>query len=214
MDWQALIASQPALAPIPPQLREEAERLEIGNGETLYQIGDRVQSVLMVISGELRLIRRDRNGTEVILQRSRGGFIAEASLDSNAYHCDVVASKKGVLLRFPVQAFRLALDEDLNFRNAWMTHLAREVRKLRAQCERLSLHGASERIIHYIEVEGSDGGVILNQSRKAWAAELGLTHEALYRALRRLQDAGTLNISGDRLTLTKENTKICQVKSC
>jgi hypothetical protein len=27
---------------------------------------------------------------------------------------------------------------------------------------------------------------MLNQSRKAWAAELGLTHEALYRALHRL----------------------------
>ena len=205
MGWQKLIASQPALARIPPQLRALAERREIDAGETLFRIGDRVKGVFSVISGEVRLIRRDRNGTEVVLQRSRGGFFAEASLGSKAYHCDAVANKKGAVLRFPAQAFRAALDEDADFRDAWMSHLAREVRKLRAQCERLSLHNAVDRIVHYIESEGADGAITLNQSRKAWATELGLTHEALYRALRRLQADGTLGIDGDRIAVVQAN---------
>lgn len=201
MDWQTLIAAQPALARIPALLRAQAERWEIDAGATLFRIGDRVQSVFSVISGEVRLIRRDRNGTEVVLQRSRGGFFAEASLGSRAYHCDGVVAEKGAILRFPAKAFRAALDDDAAFRDAWMTHLAREVRRLRAQCERLSLHGAADRIIHYIEAEGTDGAVTLNQTRKAWAAELGLTHEALYRALRRLQADGTLDIDGNRVAI-------------
>ncbi|MDD5180794.1 MAG: Crp/Fnr family transcriptional regulator [Gallionellaceae bacterium] len=205
MDWRTLIASQPALARIPPQLRILAERREIDAGETLFRIGDRVQSVFSVISGEVRLIRRDRNGTEVILQRSHGGFFAEASLGNKTYHCDVVATKKGAVLRFPAKAFRAALDEDANFRDAWMTHLAREVRKLRAQCERLSLHNAADRIVHYIESEGTNGAITLNQSRKDWATELGLTHEALYRALRRLQADGTLYIDGDLVAIAQTN---------
>src|SRR5574340_144125 len=130
MDWQALIASQPSLAQIPPQLRILAECLEIDAGKTLFRIGDRVQSVFAVIAGEVRLIRRNRNGAEVVLQRSRGGFFAEASLGNKAYHCDAVATAKGVVLRFPAQPFRAALDEDVGFRAAWMSHLAREVRKL------------------------------------------------------------------------------------
>ena len=201
MDWQTLIASQPALAQIPPRLRILAEHWETATGETLFRIGDRVHSMLSVISGEVRLIRRDRNGTEVVLQRSRGGFIAEASLDSKAYHCEVTAAEKGAVLRFPAQSFRAALDEDANFRDAWIAHLAREVRKLRAQCERLSLHGAADRILHYLESEGSEGAITLKQSRKAWAAELGLTHEALYRALRRLQADGTLLVEGERIAI-------------
>jgi DNA-binding GntR family transcriptional regulator len=44
--------------------------------------------------------------------------------------------------------------------------------------------------------------VTLTESRKAWAAELGLTHEALYRALRRLQADGTLDINANRITLS------------
>lgn len=201
MDWQALVAAQPALASIPADLRSLAERQELEAGEMLFRIGDKVRCVLSVIIGEIRLVRRSRNGAEVILQRSRGGFIAEASLTSKVYHCDVVAAEKSAVLRFPVRPFRAALDAETDFRDAWMAHLAREVRKLRAQCERLSLHGAAERIIHYLESEGMAGAIELNQSRKAWAAELGLTHEALYRTLRRLETEGQLAIDGCRIAL-------------
>ena len=167
----------------------------------MFRIGDYVRSLFYVISGEVRLVRRDRNGAEIILQRSREGFIAEASLNSKAYHCDVSVTQKGAMLGFPVLAFRAALEADADFREAWMAHLAREVRRLRSQCERLSLHAAADRIIHYIESEGTDGVVMLNQSRKAWAAELGLTHEALYRALQRLQHNRVLRIEGHTIAI-------------
>jgi len=203
MDWQAMSAAQPALACIPSALQALAECWQIDAGQILFRIGDPVHSVFAVITGEVRLIRRGRNGTEVVLQRSRGGFFAEASLGSKVYHCDVLAAEKGAVLRFPARAFRTALDDDAVFRDTWMTHLAREVRKLRAQCERLSLHGVADRILHYIESEGSDGAVTLSQSRKAWATELGLTHEALYRTLRKLQTEGTLDIDGDRIAIAR-----------
>lgn len=206
MNWQAMTATQPALACIPQTLQALAERCEIAAGQILFRTGDPVHSVFTVIAGEVRLIRRGRNGTEVVLQRSRSGFFAEASLNSKTYHCDVLAAEKGTVLRFPARAFRAALDDDTVFRDAWMTHLAREVRKLRAQCERLSLHGAADRILHYIESEGSNGAVTLNQSRKSWAAELGLTHEALYRTLRKLQAEGVLEIDDDRIAIGGRRT--------
>jgi CRP-like cAMP-binding protein len=209
MDWQALIDSQPVLATVPPGLRAVAERRQIEAGETLFRLGDPLQGVFCVVAGEVRLIRRARNGAEIILQRSRGGFFAEASLGTKEYHCDAVAAEPGGVLRFPARAFRAALDENVIFRDAWMEHLAREVRKLRAQCERLSLKSAAQRIVHYIDSEGTDGVATLTESRKAWAAELGLTHEALYRALRRLQADGTLHIDANRITLSHPQGSVC-----
>ena len=61
---------------------------------------------------------------------------------------------------------------------------------------------AADRVVHYIESEGAGGQVTLGQSRKAWALELGISHEALYRVLRRLQDEGVLVIDDDKLQLT------------
>lgn len=203
MDWQTLIEFQPPLACIPAGLRMVTEHRKIASGAALFRTGDRVQGMFCVITGEVQLIRHDHHGAKIVLQRSRGGFIAEASLGSKVYHCDAIAAEAGTVLRFPARKFRAALDEDALFRDAWISHLAGEVRKLRAQCERLSLNSAAERILHYIESEGKEDAISLNQSRKAWAVELGLTHETLYRTLRRLQADGTLNIDGAKIAIVQ-----------
>jgi CRP-like cAMP-binding protein len=99
-------------------------------------------------------------------------------------------------------AFRQALAADERFRAAWTKHLAGEIRRLRAQCERLALKGAPERIVHYIESEGAQGAIELRQSLKSWALDLGLTHEALYRAIARMKRSGEISVEGARLTLS------------
>lgn len=208
MEWPALVESHSELARIPPALKAAARQQAFAAGETLFRQGDRPKAMYCVLDGEVRLLRRSPKGGEVILQRSRGGFFAEASLESKAYHCDGVAAADGSLLAFPIRDFREALDGDAAFRNDWMAQLAREVRRLRARCERLSLHGAEARILHAIESEGTAGTLALAQSRKAWAAELGLSHEALYRTLARLQAEGTLVLDGARLTLRQPGRRL------
>ena len=191
-DWEALTGAQSDLAAVPPALRQSAEHMAAGAGQTLFRIATRPAKIFWVLDGEIRLVRRSRNGAEIVLQRTSSGFVAEASLNSPRYHCDAVAGVQSRLLAFPIERFRQVLAEDEKFRAFWMGRLAREVHVLRSQCERLALHGAAERIEHYIESEGDNGRLELSRTRKAWAGELGLTHEALYRALSGLQRAGRI----------------------
>lgn len=202
MDWESLIEQQPALQVIPGMLREAAVLRHYAAGETLYHRGDRPRAVLCVLDGEIRLVRHSPGGADIIMQRSRAGFIAEASMETPTYHCDVIAPESSRLLAFPLTTFRAALDRDPLFNRAWIAHQARELRRLRAQCERLSLNSAAERILHYLETEGADGTITLTQSRKAWAGELGLSHEVVYRTLRQLRDDGVLEIEGERIALS------------
>ncbi len=201
IDWDEATTRQPLLRVMPDALRRVAVLHHFNAGETLFRRGERPKVVLCVLDGEIRLVRHSPAGAEIVVQRSRGGFVAEASFEAKVYHCDIVTAEKGRLLLFPLPLFRAALDGDRWFNRAWIGLLAREVRRLRAQCERLSLNSAAERILHYLEAEGDQGTITLTQSRKAWAAELGLSHEVVYRTLRKLQDAGTLVVDGDRLTL-------------
>lgn len=203
INWIALIAQHPMLEFIPAGLRDAARLCPFASGDTLFRQGERPTSMLYVLEGEVRLLRRSAAGVEMILQRSRGGFIAEASLDAATYHCDIVSAGDGRLLTFPRTAFQNALETDATFNRTWIRLLAGEVRRQRARSERLSLNNAAERIIHYLETEGIDGVVTLSQSRKVWAAELGLSHEALYRTLRQLQDSSTITINGQCITLTR-----------
>jgi CRP-like cAMP-binding protein len=208
-DWATLIRAHPELASIPQRLRDHATDVRAATSDILYHIGAKPKSMLFVIDGEIRLVRRARNGAEIVLQRATAGFLAEASLDAIRYHCDVVAGRDSRIVAFPIEQFRKSLHDDEGFRDFWMTWLARELRKLRGQCERLSLRGAAERIEHYIGAEGRNGRIELRQTRKAWAAELGMTHEALYRALAGLIRAGRVDAQeqGEALVLTiRSNT--------
>ena len=166
-DWSALAADYPDLVHVPPGLRDAARVHVFATGEVVFRQGDRPKAMYRVLDGEVRLLRRSRGGAETILQRSRGGFFAEASLESAAYHCDAVVVVESRLLAFPKAAFREALNGAPAFRDAWMAQLAREVRLLRARCERLSLHGADARILHALESEGTADALTLVQSRKA-----------------------------------------------
>ena len=78
-----------------------------------------------VISGEVHLVRQSMAGSEIILQRAHQGFLAEASPDQTAYHCDAVAVLASKLLTLSRKAFcdgarRRALSEQLD------PHLTRE----------------------------------------------------------------------------------------
>ena len=145
-----------------------------------------------VTRGEVVLQRLGRQGESVVLQRARRGFIGEASLDSARYHCDAVATISGEAVAIPITSIKQALAGDSAFASRWIAMLNREVKRLRAQCERLSLRGVKERLLHLIETEGSEGRLPLGGGLKSMAAELGVSHEALYRAVAELENNGRL----------------------
>ena len=175
---------RPEFQAMPQGLRETACLKRFDKGALLFAIGDVPRNIYFIVRGEVRLRRYSPEGTEMVMQRARNGFLAEASLESPSYHCDGVASETVQTLVFPVQAFRMALADCPGFRASWISHLLREVRRARA------------RILHYFETECPGGQLRLQQTRKAWAAELGLTHEALYRALAQLARQGILCVEG------------------
>jgi CRP-like cAMP-binding protein len=200
LEWSELDAGSDLLAALPPAARGSARLLSLPRSSQVFSKGDRPVAMYCVVSGEVRLVRRSHAGGEVVLQRARKGFVAEASLDQTAYHCDAIAVEDSRVLAISRKAFADAL-ADKPFRQRWIGHLARELRRVRTHAERLSLKTARERIIHYIETEGSSGRVELDQSKKNWATELGLTHEALYRSLAEMERRNELTIDGTRLNL-------------
>lgn len=202
IDWHDAARASPLLAALPRPARAQSRLLRLPESAFLFHKGDRPAAMHFVLSGELRLVRYSRAGGEIVLQRARRGLLGEASLGQSAYHCDAVAAAPSALLAVPLRAFAEALGAEA-FRAAWMSHLARELRRARAQVERLSLKTARERIVHYIETEGDGGAVALAQFKKSWAVELGLTHEALYRALAKMKRQGLLAADGVTLRLLR-----------
>lgn len=186
----------PALAGLAPDLLRRAQALRRPAGSILFRTGQKPAWMYYVREGEAVMQRVTAAGAPVLLQRASGAFLAEASLVAPRYHCDGVCRTDCELLALPLAALRDAIDTDAATRWAWIGLLGAQARQQRARIERLALKSLREQLQHLLLTEGEAGRYRAPATRRELAAELGVTPEALYRCLRRLQDEGALQIEG------------------
>lgn len=176
-----------------------ARRLRLEAGETLFLRGDRPWAMFGVLDGTLRLSRSAFDGTPLTLHvAERGTFLAEASLYAEVYHCDCAASVPSTVLAFARVPLLALLREDAGVAEHFFRMMARQVQSLRAQVEIRNIKGAADRLMAALVLRAPEDRAPFAPAEtwKAFAAQIGLTHEALYRALRRLEDQGALSREG------------------
>lgn len=185
---------------LPADLRAACVTSSYAKGEHLFSAGQKPYYMFFISSGEVLLERLGRQGESVVLQRTRYGIVSEASLQSARYHCHAKVMAPSQITGVPIHRITAALASDPAFSSRWIGMLNREVRRLRLQCERLSLHKVQDRLLHFLETEGQQGKYPLNSGLKTLAGELGVTHEALYRCVADLEKKGLLQRRGGYLT--------------
>lgn len=177
---------------LPAALQPLCLWLHAAKGERIFPQGRKPEQMIYVFSGEVVLLRPGSQGKSIVLQRARQCFVAEASLQSSSYHCDAVVTVSGELIAIPIEPIRLALLADPAFAMRWIGMLNKELKRLRAQCERLSIKGVGDRLLHLIDSDGQRGRLPLGAGLKSIALELGVTHEALYRTVAEMEKQGLL----------------------
>jgi CRP-like cAMP-binding protein len=188
---------------LPQELWHECVWRTCIKGERLFPQGKKPDQMFYVSSGEVVLQRLGTHGENLVLQRARQCFIAEASLQSSSYHCDAVVTVSGEIVAIPIKLVRHALQADSAFALRWMAMLNKELKRLRAQCERLSIKGVRNRLLHLIESEGQCGRLPLGAGLKSVALELGVTHEALYRTVAEMEKQGILRREDGQICITR-----------
>jgi CRP-like cAMP-binding protein len=191
---------------LPAAVRAAASDRKLKSGEALFRLGDKSAGLCEVIAGRVRLARVDRSGREIILHvAGPGETIAEASLFSPNYHCDAIASTAAIVRIYPKAAMLAAFEKDPKASQAFTATLARQVMKLRTRIEQRNIRSARERVRHFLVLNtGADGRTVtLAGTLKDLAAELGLTHEALYRTLAALERSGEIRRSRGKLVILR-----------
>jgi CRP-like cAMP-binding protein len=145
-----------------------------------------------VNQGEVLLERVAEDGETVVLQRTRHGFVAEASLQADRYHCDALVAEDADVTRVPQAPLLQSLRDDTAFALRWIGMLNRELRRQRLQCERLSLKTVQERLLHLVRTEGGAEGLPIASGLKSLSREISVSHEALYRCVATLERQGLL----------------------
>ena len=147
-------------------------------GSLVFRRSEPTSGMFFLVSGEVQLVRYGADGAEIIIHRAFAGeSFAEASLFSDAYHCDALANTQCELIRMDrVEVLKL-LKDNSEFAVAVTTHLSKQVQSYRGLIELRSIKSAEQRVLVAV-TEGR-----LKGSIKAFAGQIGLTHESTYRAL-------------------------------
>jgi len=173
----------------------DLRRRSLAKGELLFRQGDRALAIYLVGAGRVRLVRHIEDGSSVTLHTARAGeTLAEAALFADAYHCDAVAEDPAELVVLPKATLLRALENDPSASLRIAQLFAGQVRDLRARLEVRNIRSAADRVLAWLrlEAEGNPPRVAIDRPWIEIASELGLTHEAVYRAIAALERSGTI----------------------
>ncbi|SKA91364.1 cAMP-binding domain of CRP or a regulatory subunit of cAMP-dependent protein kinases [Thiothrix eikelboomii] len=162
----------------------DAKERKLAEGQVLFQQGDKVDALFLVVSGEIRLIRYQADGSSITLQRTQAGSVlAEASLYSYHYHCHALAQRATCVSALPKETVIKYLQTDPKFAFNWSGYLAREVQQARFRSELLSLKTVAARLDAWLNWQGQ--ALPAKGEWKVLAEQLGVSAEALYREIAR-----------------------------
>lgn len=189
---------------LPTHLQAAGIDRVLAPGQALFRLGDRTAGIYEILRGQVQMVRVDASGREVVLYSATAGeLFAEAALFSPIYHCDAITRTGATVRLYPKDKVLAELRRNPQAAEAFTAILAREIMSLRTQIERRNIRSAGDRVRHFLALNtGADGRtVLLRGTLKDLAAELGLTHEALYRALAGLAAKGEIKRLKNKIVL-------------
>lgn len=187
-------------------IQRESALHELEANEALFRQGDEASAIFAVQQGRLRLVRHTIDDHPVTLHTARPGeLLAEAALFADHYHCDAIAAVASRVHVYSKRHLLAAFRTDPDLAQQFMAVLARQVQALRSRLEERNIRSARERVLHrlVLATDNDRRMVNLDSTLIDLAAEIGLSHEALYRALAALEKDGTIARTRAGITLLR-----------
>jgi len=164
-------------------------RRRLKHDALLFERGDSVAGFYRVERGNIRMLRRQSDGAEFILQRAApGALVAEASVFSNCYHCAAVAVGETDVTVWKRRQVQLLLERDARAALSYARHMARELRQARMRAEIASLRRVADRLDAWLAWH--EGQMPARGNWVHVARDIAVAPEALYRELARRRVGG------------------------
>lgn len=197
------------------ELARALRRRRFRRNEVVFHEGDPGDSLHIVASGQIKILLLSAEGEEAIIATLRpGDFFGElALLDGAPRSATAVAVDPAETLVLPRLVFRELLERSEGLRDALLTGLAHELRRLTSQVEEL----------YFLDLAGRLATRLARLAREAepeaehevrldWpftqadlASMIGGSRQSVNRLLSLLVDDGLLRIEPDHLVITDVN---------
>jgi len=178
---------------------EGARTLTLESGAAVFRQGAPASAMYRVRRGRVAMVRTlSDGGSATVFTAGPMETFAEAAIFAERYHCDAVAQSECEIDLIPAKAVRALLEREPKCAIAFAAFLAGQVRDLRQRIEILRVKRAPDRLLVWIraQAKGAPPRLSLTAPWSQVATEIGLTPEALYRALRALERSRVIERCG------------------
>jgi len=176
----------------------------LSRGEPLFRQGEPATAVFLIVRGRLRMIRHLTAGERITIHTGRTGeLFAEGSLFSDVYLCDAIAAEPTQVRACGKAEMLAAIDDSPSTMLALLQQVTHSLHHARAMRELRNIRSADDRVLQHLHLSASKhGAVVFDRPLLEVAEDLGLTHEAYYRALAALVRAGAIQRTGRKIRIT------------
>lgn len=198
----------PLFTSLQPEQRRKLEdmattkRLEVE--EVLFMEDDVCTGFYVLVEGAVQLTRfglTPGSHPTLAVVLPVNSFAEAAMFAGEAFPATATALKPSKVVHFPKERFLRTMREDPDLALAIIHAQAVWLRKLTMQIQQLSASDSTDRLRHWLrEHLPKRGAFTLPVTKKALAAQLGMTPETLSRGLRSFQDQGLIEVKGTQLS--------------
>jgi CRP-like cAMP-binding protein len=181
---------------------------EFRKGTVLFREGDPGREMFVVHSGKVSIAKRVRDVDKVLATLGPGEFFGEMAIISNKpRNASAIVAEDARLLVIDPKTFEGMIRGNSEIAVRMIKKLADRLSEADAQIENLLLTDPSSRVIHQIlqicQARGraKEDGIEIEFPVKEQPREIGVGEPAIRFMLDKLERAGLLKRSGDRLTV-------------
>jgi CRP/FNR family transcriptional regulator, cyclic AMP receptor protein len=177
----------------------------VRRGQVLFTAGDPSDTVILVISGRVKVVVRSADGAELTLTVVQpGGMIGELSVaDGGPRSADAEALDDCQLLLVPNDLIAELSSRVPSVTQALMSSIAALLRRLTEAASDLVFLDLPRRVAKVLlsQPRGDDGEVALKMSQEELAHQVGGSRQSVNAALRGFERRGWIDVHGRAVTL-------------
>jgi CRP-like cAMP-binding protein len=187
-----------------PGVREYKARAN----EILFNKGDRLDGIYVVVTGQVKLCIPSQQGVEKVIGTLNAGAAFAEAIVFLDIPCPVSAqaTQDSVLLVANKKVLLEVLDCDPQFGRKMLASLSMKLHQLMADMETCTLMNSVQRVVCFLahqapEEDATHYEVTLDTSKQMLASRLSLAPETLSRVLHHLVTAGLIEVKGRTLRI-------------
>lgn len=205
MNW---LHAFPLLRTLPATTRET---LRVGSsvrrlqpGHALFKTGEQCEYAVLILAGTLRLQRTSEDGHEMTLNHLKPGdcchITVSCTLASDDHHASVIADTESMVILIPRLLLQQLMADCDEWRKLVFKMLDSQVNNLIDMVERVAFGPIEKRLSEHL-LTNCHTDLVVYETHRELAADLGTAREVVSRALKKFERAGWISQRRGQITI-------------